>query len=139
MVKEADEQLFREDFCADCWGAKPSQGDPKTIGFWRTTVPAPREKKKLLVDDELLINFFQRLEDAAEPVQVNLRFVLALVLMRKKLLIYDRSDKGPDGSETWVMHLRGRQETCRVTNPHMDDDKVSEVSRQLGQVMEADL
>ena len=97
------------------------------------------EKKKLFVDDELLINFFERLEGAEGDLKLSFRFVLALVLMRKKLLIYDRMDRGEDGTETWEMHLKGNPRTHRVIDPRMDEEKIAEVSTQLGQILEGEL
>jgi len=138
-VAEIDEELSRDDYCLACWEADPKDEAPDLLGVWRTRVPKPKEKTKLLIDDELLVNFFQRLEGVEAPARVNFRFVLALVLMRKKLLIYDRGEKCDDGSEIWTMHLRGDATQYVVIDPHMDEEKIAEVSRQLGEIMEGEL
>ena len=135
-VTEAGEELQRMDFCCGCWDADDRQAAPEILGFWRTRVPRAREKKKLLVDDELLINFFERLDGAEEPAKINFRFVLALVLMRKKLLVYDTSEKQEDGTDLWSMHFKGSEQKHAVIDPHMDEEKIALVSRQLGQIME---
>jgi hypothetical protein len=137
-VREVGEELQRQDFCPDCWSARSPQDQAEPLGVWHGRVPMLAEKKKLLVDDELLVNLFQRLDGADTPAKVNFRFVLALILMRKKLLVYDRTEQ-LDGLETWVMHLRGDPTPVKVVNPHLDDGKVAEVSGQLGQIMEGEL
>ncbi|HUT01632.1 MAG TPA: hypothetical protein VM031_04200 [Phycisphaerae bacterium] len=137
-----DEQFLREDFCLSCWQAAGEEGREPSgrLGTWRSRMPAPREKpKRTFVDDELLLEFFRRLEGADEPARVQLRFVLALILMRKKLLVYDGSHAAGDGRDVWSLHLRGETETCKVVDPHMDDEKIAEVSRQLGDVLEGEL
>jgi hypothetical protein len=137
-VREVGEELQRQDFCPECWSARSPQDRGEVLGMWHARVPTPAEKRKLLVDDELLVNLFQRLEAADTPAKANFRFVLALILMRKKLLVYDRTEN--EGAlETWVMHLRGDPTPVKVVNPHLDDDKVAEVSGQLGQIMEGEL
>lgn len=134
---EQEEDLLRQDYCLDCWGRRTEQGR-EVLGFWRTRVPAPQAKKKLLVDDELLIGFFQRLQDTDSESMLQFRFVLALILMRKRLLIYDGMEK--DGaSEFWLMHLRGSTDRTRVLDPHLDQDKIAQVSQHLGQILEAEL
>jgi len=138
-VTEVDEELRRDDYCLACWEAAPKDDRPDVLGTWRTRVPRPKEKTKLLIDDDLLVDFFRRLEGDQTPARVNFRFVLALVLMRKKLLIYDRGEKRDDGTEIWTMHLRGLTDKYVVTDPHMDEDKIVEVSRQLGEIMEGEL
>lgn len=137
-VREVGEALQREDFCLDCWSARPQQEDEGLLGLWHSRVPAPAEKKRLLVDDELVTNLFQRLQQADTTAKVNFRFVLALILMRKKLLLYDRTEQ-LEGQETWVMHLRGDDTPVKVINPHLDDAKITETSEQLGQIMEGQL
>ena len=145
-VREADgaaeEELLREDFCTACWEAAgdEARSAPAVLGTWRSRVPATKEKKRrAFVDDDLLIGFFQRIEGAREPARVQLRFVLALVLMRKKLLVYDRCDRGPDGRDVWTMHLKGEKKTCKVIDANMDEDKIAEASRQLGEILEGEL
>ena len=138
-VRERDGQFIREDYCLACWAKHSLAGDPDVYGVWHTHVPRPDEKKRLLVDDELLINFFERLGGADDPAKINFRFVLALVLMRKKLLVYDRSDKDEADNELWTMHFRKSDQKHKVINPGMDEDKIAEVSRSLSEIMEGDL
>jgi len=140
VLAEADDQLLREDYCLSCWdgdGRKGPAGD--VLGTWRTRVPRPKEKKRLFVDDDLLVNFFQRLADANSPAKMAFRYVLALVLMRKRLLVYDRTERPDDGTEVWNMHLRGSGQVCSMVDPKMDQDRISEVSQQLGQILEAEV
>lgn len=138
-VKEVNEDLQRQDFCLACWEANGRSADPEILAQWHWHVPRKEEKKKLLVDDELLINFFQRLEGSLEPTRVSFRFVLALILMRKRLLIYDRSRKEADGREIWSIRLKGSDQAMEVVDPHLDEQKIADVSQRLGEIMQGDL
>ena len=138
-IREQDEDIVREDYCLPCWQAQPRDNQPDIMGVWQGRVPKPDEKKKLFIDNELLMNLFQRLEGSDEPAKVNFRFVLALILMRKKLLVYDRAEKKPEGVEVWHMHFKGSDQAHLVTDPHMDEDKIAEVSQNLGQILEEEL
>jgi hypothetical protein len=140
-VREGAQELEREDFCTSCWEARPKEAGnaPELLAEWRSHVPQKQEKKKLLVDDDLLVQFFKRLGDSQEPSRQCFRFVLALVLMRKKVLIYDRLEKLDDGRDAWSMHFRQGAEPATVIDPHMDADAIARVSQQLGEVMEGEL
>jgi hypothetical protein len=145
-LRQADEdpqqEFLREDFCASCWDAAgdESRSAGGILGTWRSRVPSPKEKRrKTFVDDELLTDFFRQLEGASEPARLQLRFVLALILMRKKLLVYDSSDRAPEGHDVWTMHFKGERDTCKVVDPDMDEEKIAEVSRHLGDVLEGEL
>lgn len=143
IVVEGDQakdegELLRRDFCIECW-EKRQDDQSALLALWRTRVPQPQEKKKLFVDDELLKDFFTRLDGADDEAKITFRFVLALVLMRKKLLVYDRAETDADGQETWSMHFKGSEDKHLVIDPQMDEDKIADVSRQLGAIMEGEL
>lgn len=144
LVRETGDDFVREDYCMPCWESL-QEANPHpaasvdVVGTWKSIVPQPQEKKKLFVDNELLINFFERLTDTNEPVKISFRYVLALVLMRKKLLVYDRMDRADDGTEIWQMHFRGDDRVHRVVDPKMDEQKIADVNAQLGQILESEL
>ncbi|MCH8149435.1 MAG: hypothetical protein IH987_15875, partial [Planctomycetes bacterium] len=94
VLFEEGESFRREDFAADSWDGPPEG----CFCFFRSRKPVKEKKKKLLVDGEMLIGFFHRLEDETEPVRVQFRFVLALLLMRKRILQYESSNT-TDGLE----------------------------------------
>ncbi len=90
LVEEGDD-LQRVDISQSAWeeGRRPEN----LFSDWITTQPTPEAKKKLFVDDQVLLNLLDRLEDAEQFQRLAFRFVLTLILMRKKLLRYDRSEK----------------------------------------------
>lgn len=139
-VHELEEDFERRDFCPACWDAREQTDTGEgLIGVWRTVIPRPQEKRKLLVDDEVLVSFFERLAEAQEPAKVNFRYVLGLILMRKRLLVYDRMTQRDDGRDEWQMHLRGSDRVHKVIDPHMDPEEIAEVSRHVGEILETEL
>jgi hypothetical protein len=124
----------RDDFCRSCWEQAP---DAAAFSTWQGRIPSREQPKKTFVDDEVLVDFFQRLADQAEGPKVNFRFVLALMLMRKKLLIYDASRPGDAGQEIWTMHLRGDAAPLQVVHPQLDEQQIAEVTAQLSSILES--
>lgn len=109
------------------------------VAYWHTSMPtAHQAKRKLFVDDAVLTDLFERLTDVAEPAKVNFRFVLGLILMRKKLLSYESSSTR-DGREVWLMKPKGRDETLELLNPHLNEEQVKDVSTQLGEILNEQL
>lgn len=88
LVEDGDE-LVRVDISPEAWeaGKRPEH----LFSYWKAVVPEPNEKKKTFVDDEVLLNLLERLADAEQPQRIAFRFVLTLILMRKKLLRYDKT------------------------------------------------
>jgi len=139
-VSEGPDELIRNDYCDACSKSLPETTSTAVLCKWRTVVPHPEEKKKLFVSNELLVNLFERLSETREPAKINFRYVLALVLMRKKLLIYDRMVKDDEGREVWSMHLKSSDPSDEqlVIDPKLTEDQITEVSNSLGEIMEGD-
>jgi len=139
--EDAEEEFLRADFCLACWASDGEQmrNGPGVLGVWRSRVPEPSQKRKTFVDDDLLVSFFERLDGTEEPAKRDFRFVLALILMRKKLLVYDRARQGADGLDIWTMHFKGNERTCEVVDPHLDEGRIADVSGQLGHILEGEL
>jgi hypothetical protein len=137
-LRETDDEFFREDYCPACWEQTREQISEDVFGVWQGQIPQPRQKKKLLVDDEVLLNFFQRLEGAQQTERIQFRYVLTLILMRKRLISYEGSRRD-NGTEIWLIRRRGSGETYEVTDPKLSEDEISTVSEQLNQVLEQDL
>jgi len=126
-------------WCLACWDDPAREPIAAALGQWRTAVSVREPTKKLFVDDDLLMNFFQRLADDPQPARQRFRFVLALVLMRKRLLTYVKSVKDDDGEETWHVRQRGTGDIHEVTDPHLDEDQIAEISEQLSDILQGEL
>jgi len=124
----------RRDFCLQCW----ETNQPAVFCFWKSTLPEPTAKKRLLVDDQVLFDFFERLGEETELAKLNFRFVLALILMRKRILKYEQTELR-DGQEYWIMGQIREQKKHEVLNPHLDDSHIQEVSEQLSSILQSDL
>lgn len=124
----------RRDYCEKCW----EQLKPAVFCFWKSRLPEPAEKKKLLVDDAVLLDIFERLAGTDERVKINFRFVLALILMRKRILKYQQTEYC-DGQELWIMGQVREQTKHQVLNPRLDDAQIEEVSEQLSSILRSEL
>ena len=131
---ETDEGFERRDFSVEFW----EQQKPDVYCFWKTKIPDSGQKKKIFVDDEMLMTFFERLEAETDQEKVNFRFVLTLVLMRKRKLKYD-SSRTTEGRETWTLKVTGENRTVDVINPHLTEEQVEQLSSQMGQILQVDM
>ena len=124
--------FLRKDYCIACWDGG------ECFSFWRTRVPTREQKRKLLADDSVLMNFFQRLEGQGETQRVNFRYLLALILMRKKLLKFDDIVR-EDGDEYLVLREWRGERQYRVLNPQLSDEQVDVVKEDLTEILDLEL
>ncbi len=134
VLLEQGDSFARVDYSVEAW-----QGPPENAYcHFKTRVPIKEKQKKMLVDNELLVSFFQRLADETEPVRIQFRFVLALILMRKRRLRYD-SSAVEDEVETWTMTLMHDRSSHRIINPQLTDEQIEGVSRELTAILHSDM
>jgi len=131
---ETGEGLQRRDFCGDYWESQK----PEVFCYWKTKLPQPGQKKARFIDDEMLTAFFERLGRETEQEKINFRFVLALILMRKRCLKYDAT-RIEDGKEIWRLRIVGDKQTLDVVNPHLDEEQIEQLSSQIGEILQTDL
>lgn len=130
---ETPEGMQRKDFCVEYW----TNSKPEVYCYWKSIMPKSDQKKKLFIDDNMLMSFFERLATETDEEKLNFRFVLALILMRKRLLRYD-SSKAIDGKEVWYLKVSGKEQVEQVVNPHLTEDKIEQLSEQLGQILQVE-
>ena len=136
---ESEERLERRDYSQDAWrsGMRPA----RLFGYWRATMEAPDARKRQFIDDAALMDLFEQLDGVTEPGRVSFRYLLTLMLMRKKLLKYEGTRRGEPGTAAVMMV---RQSTpagsppaalVEVIDPGMNDQAVAEAIEQLTAVM----
>jgi hypothetical protein len=137
-VVETDEEnrFARRDVCAACWDA-----DPKTyFSYWKTRVPEPEEKGSRgprLVDVDRLMRMFERLEEAEDADALRFRYVLALVLMRKRRfrLVSSRRLRGRRGEELTLREVGGDRRHA-VVSPGLSEEEIRGVAGRLREILD---
>jgi hypothetical protein len=86
------------------------------------------------IDDDMLMECFQRLDGATEPAKLNFRYVVALLLMRRKRFKFEDSKKDADGDTLLVRDSRtGARHT--VADPGLTEEQMSAVQSEVYQML----
>ena len=134
VLFETPQGFERRDHAADAW-AGPPEGH---FCYWRARVPVKnRQSGPVPVDHELLTQFFLKLEESDCEVRQQFRFVLALLLMRKRILRLDKAEREGE-REYWIMRLVSDQSEHRVLNPKLGEEEVQRLSQQLTAILSGD-
>jgi hypothetical protein len=123
-------KFLRQDYSSEAWHGPP----PGAFSFWSGRVPAQQEHRKPRIDDELLMDCFGRLEGQDDPGRVNFRYVLALLLMRRKRLKFEEARK--DG-ERELLCLRCARTGAKyqVVNPRLTEAEMAAVQEEVLKVL----
>jgi len=131
VVVAEGEGFVRHDIGAECWQGPPAGA----LCHFRTRVPEREKKRKVLVDDSILVDFFRRLSETDEAGKERFRFVLSLILLRKRLLKYEQTTRDGD-REYWHMRLMPDKTQHRVVNPGLEESQIEGLMVELGSILE---
>jgi hypothetical protein len=120
----------RKDFSQEAWNGPPE----KTFSYWQGKVPVGGMPKRPPIDEELLVDCLDRLEGEREPGKLAFRFVLALLLVRRKRLRLEdaRREAGHE-----IMTLRDARGGTRyqVIDPGLPDEELESVQDEVFRVL----
>lgn len=132
-----EETLARVLYSDQAWeaGARP-EPPARVFGYWKRVAGDETKVRAPIVSPEELFDLFEQLAEADQPKQIAFRYLIALLLMRKRRLVYDGAL--PDRPE--VLRLKGRPggEEHLVTDPGMDEKAIAEATEELSRIMQLD-
>lgn len=137
VERRAEEGFDRVDLSQEAWvgGHRPA----KLFAFWSGTKPEANQKPRVFIDDDALVSIFDQLEGATDAKRLAFRYVLALVLIRKRL-IRQVGTRAAEGGEPGAMLIKRRGAPTEeapecVVDPELDAQTVAEVTEQLGSIL----
>ena len=127
------ERLRREDACPDCFDRREA-GAAGEVLFWRTRHTLDR-KQRFAVDFDAIEELFVTLEGRREGRQGELRYLLSLLLLRKKRLKLVGVRRNAQG-ETLCLRRPRRQEEFEVQVFELDSERALSLKAELARVFE---
>lgn len=135
-LREEEEGFVRYDYSAEAWQDVSQDG---FFSFWRTTLRPEEERKRLIIDTEAFYTFFCNLNDPQGDAQKELfRYLVALILTRKRILRLDDIDKTAEG-DFLVLYDRRLEQTTRVFCPPVTETQLAEAQESLNQIFECQI
>jgi hypothetical protein len=126
---EDGQKFARRDYSAEAW-----QGPPEGVfSFWTGRVPPVDQKARPHFDDDLLEECFQRLDGQTDPGRVNFRYVVVLLLVRRRRFKLEADDS--EGGTAMTVRCVRTGERHTVTNPRLSETEMLEVQDEVFQVL----
>jgi len=131
VLAEEAGKYVRTDYAAEAWRGAP----PGAVAFWAGRVPASDRPRKPTFNDELLVDWFHHLAGRPEPDRVNFRYVVALLLMRRKRLKFEDATRS-DAGDT-VLWVRDAKTGARhaVPDPRLTAEQAAAVQDEVFRVL----
>jgi len=96
VVEGAD--VRRYDYAVEAWQGAPAGA----LGWWKSRIPSREAKKTQLAPGEVLLQLFTELEGVVE--KQDMRYVLSLLLVRRRILRLEETEHDQAGREVLVLY-----------------------------------
>ena len=131
VLTEEAGRYARKDYAPEAWRGAPAGA----IAYWGGRVPATDTPRKPTFNEELLVDWFHHLAGRAEPDRVNFRYVVALLLMRRKRLKFDDVTRAASGGSALCLRDAKSGTRYEIPDPRLTDDEAEAVQDEVFRVL----
>jgi hypothetical protein len=125
----AGAELKRIDYSIEAWRGPPEGA----LACWKSHVPAPDARRPRMAPNEVLLELFAGLEGVAE--KEDMRLVMALLLVRRRVLRLEGREKDNAGRDVLVLHSPRDDTTYRVTDVTPSEARAKEIQDELSRLL----
>lgn len=122
-------QVIRRDYAAETW-----QGPPEgVIGWWKSQV-AQRDARKIhWAPNEVMLDLLESLKSQSD--KQDMRYVLALLLIRRRVVRLEESTTDDQGRELSVLYCPRREAEFRVVTSMPSNERIAEIQEELARLL----
>jgi hypothetical protein len=118
----------RRDYAADVWTGPPTDA----VAWWQARIADGAAGKSRLAPNEALLNLFAAL--AEEPAEAKFRYVLGLLLLRRRLVKHE-GERSDAFGEVLLLDCPQRDEQFELRVAAPSAERTAELERRLGELL----
>ncbi|MCG3134778.1 MAG: hypothetical protein HMLKMBBP_02145 [Planctomycetes bacterium] len=122
----------RRDFCGPCFQDAARRGSP--FSWWSAVVPVP-EQRKAVFDLGMAREFLLRLLRDDDPARASLRYLLVLMLMRKRVVVVVGQEERL-GAEVMTVRLPPDETLHEVAAVEIDEEESLRLRDEIGRLFD---
>jgi hypothetical protein len=122
--------VVRRDYSVEGWPGAPHDA----IGWWKSTVVDPSAGRPHWAPSEVMLGYFERLAD--DPSAEDARHLLALLLVRRRVLRLEGREKDAAGREVLVLHCSRNEAEYRVPEVLPTPERAAAIQQQLAELLQ---
>lgn len=124
--------IKRQDYSESAWDGPPEH----TIGWWKSRVPDKNDNKMHWAPNDVILHYFEQL--AGEPTQTDTRYVLGLLMIRRRIVRLEQVQRDPEGEETLRLYCPRNEREYELPVVTPTDQRVDEIQNELAKLLFAD-
>jgi len=122
----------RRDLCGACFTAAERSG---VLSYWQGEFKMPAPPPVEAIQKETAETLLRKLVESTDPNHASARYILAVMLERKKLLKHRDTVTDAQGNELLIYEHAQTGESFTVPDPHLRLDQLAEVQEHVSELL----
>lgn len=123
----------RQDLCADCYQRASRDG---VYSYWQGEFKLPPPPPPEAIQKETAETLLRKLVESTDLTHAAARYILAVMLERKKILRHRETIRGEQDQELLVYEHARTGESFTLPDPHLRLNELEEVQRQVADLLQ---
>lgn len=130
VLAEVGGNITRQDFAADAWQGPPADA----VGWWKGIVADAGGKRVHWAPNDVMLHYFEQLD--GNPAKEDVRYVLALLLVRRRIVRVESTEKDAAGNETLVVYSPRNEVEYRVKVAMPPVEREAAIQAELSELLQ---
>jgi hypothetical protein len=129
VLRQVGREVERADYATDVWTTPPAD----CLAWWKSQLPLPDQKKPTWAPNDVMLQLFESL--AHDPAQADLRYVLSLLLVQRRILKVEASTRDAQGVEQLTLYCPRQETTYQLPAIVPAAERIQSIQQQIGQLL----
>jgi hypothetical protein len=125
-------QTVRHDYSSEAWQGPPSP----SLGWWKSRMPGRTGRKVNWAPSDVMLEYFEELAD--KPEQFDVRYVLALLMIRRRIVRLEETKPADEGREMLCLYCARREKNYEVLTVVPDEARAKQIQEELAALLVAE-
>lgn len=122
----------RRDLCGACFGSTSRAG---VLSYWQGEFKLPPPPPPEAIQKETAETLLRKLVESTDPSHTAARYILAVMLERKRILKHRDTVREEDGAELMVYEHARTGESFTLPDPHLRLDQLAQVQEEVAALL----
>ena len=121
--------VVRYDYADSAWTGAPAGA----LGWWKSQMPDAQAHRLHWAPNDVMLHYFEQL--ANEPNKEDTRYVLALLMLRRRVVRLEEKRTDDRGRETMSLYCPKNETEYEVTVTDPDKERVDQIQEELAKLL----
>jgi hypothetical protein len=128
VLLEEKAELKRLDYSVEAWEGPPENA----LGWWKSRIPTAESRRTPWAPSDVMLDLLEQLEHSDRE---DLRYVLALLLVRRRVVRVEEGEAEAGGRDCLVLYCPRRDARFQVPVVMPDEQRIAAIQEELARLL----